>query len=309
VAFAAQEECDDEVDDGSGDDHDADGGDPTDNDVDDNDLMNGTDEIGVDGNNCSDDMSRNIGTVEGESSDNDVDGKDSSDDDFSTSDPDGDGDDADGSVDDGRDIFITTDCDDEVDENSDDGYKRRLEVWSSQHPHANSAYILHLENRIDDARREAYLETEDIKERERDEQLEQEILDRDARIASNVPSKADRGFLADIRRGNREQYARALRERSARREIDALVQDSDPRVNAQRVAYRATLKENHRVYVEASDSFIREQEELHARAKKECSARAANGEDARDVRARWEAFERYGCCGALDDAFFDPRNG
>jgi hypothetical protein len=99
-----------------------------------------------------------------------------------------------------------------------------------------------------------------------------------------------------------------LRERSERREIDEFVQDSEPRVKLS-VAYRATLIENNRVYVEASDSFIREQEELHARAKQECSARAANGEDARDVRARWEAFERYNCCGALEDTFFDPRNG
>jgi hypothetical protein len=60
----------------------------------------GADEIGVDGNDWSDDMQRNISTVEGESTDNDVDGKDSSDDDFSTSDNDPDGDDADGSVDD-----------------------------------------------------------------------------------------------------------------------------------------------------------------------------------------------------------------
>jgi hypothetical protein len=62
-------------------------------------------------------------------------------------------------------------------------------------------------------------------------------------------------------------------------------------------------------YVEASDTFIREHEELNAQAKKECSAREANGEDARDVRTRWEQFERYSCLGALDDAFFDPRNG
>jgi hypothetical protein len=95
-----------------------------------------------------------------------------------------------------------------------------------------------------------------------------------------------------------------LRERAARRENDALLREGDTRVKTQPVsdAYRA-------YYVEASNTFIREQEELHARAKRECSARTANGEDVRDVRARWEAYARYGCCGALDDAFFDPRNG
>jgi hypothetical protein len=82
VAFAAQEKCDgggaDEVDDGSGDDHDAGGGD-----------------------------SRNIGMVEGESADNDVDGKDSPDD--------ADGeivDDAEGDVgDDVFSVFLTSDND------------------------------------------------------------------------------------------------------------------------------------------------------------------------------------------------------
>jgi hypothetical protein len=85
-----------------------------------------------------------------------------------------------------------------------------------------------------------------------------------------------------------------LRERAARTESDALPQERNA---------------NYRVYVEASDKFIREYEELNAQAKKKCSAREANGEDARDVRARWEQFERYSCLGALDDAFFDPRNG
>jgi hypothetical protein len=119
----------------------------------------------------------------------------------------------------------------------------------------------------------------------------------------NVPSKDDRGFLEKLRIKNREQYARALRERAARRESDALVRESDTRVNAQPVSDAC------RVYVEASETFTREQEELHARAKRECSARTANGEDVRDVRDRWDAYERYGCCGALGEAFFDPRNG
>ena len=85
-----------------------------------------------------------------------------------------------------------------------------------------------------------------------------------------------------------------MRERAARTESDALLLKSDA---------------NWRAYVEASDTFIREHEELNERAKKECSAREAHGEDARDARARWEQFERYSCLGALDDAFFDPRNG
>jgi hypothetical protein len=121
----------------------------------------------------------------------------------------------------------------------------------------------------------------------------QDKLDSDERIASNVPSEADRNLLEDHRTRCCEQYARALRVRADRAD-DALLRESN---------------EHYRVNAEAFDSFIREHEELNARAKKECSAREANGEDARDVRARWEQFERYGCCGALDDAFFDPRNG
>jgi hypothetical protein len=144
VEIAAQEERDggggaDEVDDGSDDDHDADGGD-----------------------------SRNIGKVEGESTDNDVDREGSSDDGdgeivddaegdvgddvfsvFSTSDNDPDGDDAEGAVDDGRDVFITTDGDDHLDENGADGYDRRLNAWCVRHHRADYAYKLHLEKRVD----------------------------------------------------------------------------------------------------------------------------------------------------------------
>jgi hypothetical protein len=127
--------------------------------------------------------------------------------------------------------------------------------------------------------------------------------DRDARIAS------DRKLLEHRRKIDLEQYAQALRERSERWEIDDIVQGSDPGVNAQRVAYLAALIENNRLYVEASDYSIREHEAIHARTKQECSTRAANGEDARDVRARWEAFERYGCCDAFEDTFFASRNG
>jgi hypothetical protein len=273
--------------------------------------------------------------VEGESTDNDVDGEDSSDDGdgeivddaegdvgddvfsvFSTSDNDPDGDDADGAVDDGRDI-ITTDCDDHLDENGDDGYDRRLKAWGFQHHRVDHGYMLHLVNRVDLARKKAYWDADkayhdayDNKERERYEQLEQDVLDRDARIANNVPSKDDRGFLENLRIKTASNTPGPCGSAPRAGRV-ALVRESVTRVNAQPVsdAYRATLKANYRVYVEASDTFIREQEELHARANRECSARAANGEDARDVRARWEAYERYGCCGALDDAFFDPRNG
>jgi hypothetical protein len=52
--------------------------------------------------------------------------------------------------------------------------------------------------------------------------------------------------------------------------------------------------------------FIREQDELPAL--RECFARTPNSKDIHEVRARWDAYERYGC-GALEDSFFDPRNG
>jgi hypothetical protein len=128
-------------------------------------------------------------------------------------------------------------------------------------------------------------------------------LDRDARIAS------DRKLLEKRRKISLDQYAQALRERSERWKIHDIVRGSDPGINAQRVTYLAALIENNRVYVEASDYLINAQEAIHARAYQECSTLAANGEDARDVRARWEAFERYGCCGAFEDTFFDLRNG
>ena len=322
MAFAAQEERDDEVDggsdeidDGSGDDHDADGGDSTDNDV--WDWTKGTDEISVDPNDYSndtqtkkadeivafaaqeelddevDDCADEVDDVS--SDDHEADDKDSSDDDSSTSDSDPNGDDADGSVDDISvdDIFITTDSDDELDENGDDGYGRRLGIWLSQN-YANHAFVLHLVSQIDAARRDkAFWDDFDDQNRKNNETQEQDELDRDARIASNAPSEADRNILENRRTRSCREYARALLVRADRSD-DSLLRESD---------------EDYRVNAEAFDSFIREHEELNARAKKECSAREANGEDARDVRARWEQFERYGCCGALDDAFFDPRNG
>jgi hypothetical protein len=135
---------------------------------------------------------------------------------------------------------------------------------------------------------------------------EQAILEREAHIASNVPSKADRSFLEKFNQETIEQYARALEERAERLVTDAHDRATD--TNAMAV-HRAIVEKGYRDIAEIQDMFIREQKELHSRAKKECSARAANGEDARDVRVRWEAFKRYGCCGALGDSFFDPRNG
>ena len=62
-------------------------------------------------------------------------------------------------------------------------------------------------------------------------------------------------------------------------------------------------------FLAAADPFFREREAHNAQATRMLQAREANGEDVRTVRASWEAYNRYGCFGALDDAFFDPRNG
>jgi hypothetical protein len=128
-------------------------------------------------------------------------------------------------------------------------------------------------------------------------------LDKDERIAS------DRKLLETRRKFSLEQYAQALREQSERWKIEDIVRGSDVGINAKRVTYLAALIENNRAYVKYSDYLIDSHESIHAQAHQECSTRAANGEDARDVRARWEAFERYGCCGAFEDTFFDLRNG
>jgi hypothetical protein len=82
-----------------------------------------------------------------------------------------------------------------------------------------------------------------------------------------------------------------LRECAASQESDARVRESDARVGAKPDsdayhAYVEASENDYRAYVEASKTPIREQEELHARVARECSARAANGED---VRARWDA--------------------
>jgi hypothetical protein len=137
----------------------------------------------------------------------------------------------------------------------------------------------------------------------------QDKLDSDARIANNAPSAADRILLEQQNTRRRAEYAQAVRERTERLELEEMDSYYGHGGSADYDETFSASDSFNRVYVEASDSFIREQEELHARAKQKCSARAANGEDARDVRARWEAFERYGCCGALEETFFDPRNG
>ena len=62
-------------------------------------------------------------------------------------------------------------------------------------------------------------------------------------------------------------------------------------------------------FLAASHPFFRDRKAHSAQATRMLQAREANGEDARTVRASWEAYNRYGCFGALDDAFFDPRNG
>jgi hypothetical protein len=317
VAFAAQEERDDEVDGGSdeidddnGDDHDAVGGDSTDNDVWDwtNTQTKKADEIvafaadEIDGG--SDDIDDGSGDdrdADDSGDDRDADDSDSLNNDNDSSD-DGDGeiaddaDDAEVDVDPWNAYCKTGRANEEAYSVSVDGGADHWKA-SVKESRANSkAYNVYVKANKRRNRKQQRKHFDAVEEqlRKHYEKQEKGELDSDARIASNVPSEADRKFLEKRSTHCRAEYARALRERAARTESDALLQESDA---------------NYRVYVEASDTFIREHEELNARAKKECSAREANGEDARDVRARWEQFERYGCCGALDDAFFDPRNG
>jgi hypothetical protein len=129
---------------------------------------------------------------------------------------------------------------------------------------------------------------------------DQDNLDSDARIANNVPSAADRKLLEQRNTRRRAEYARAVRERTDRLECEEMASYYCHGGSAE-IEYDETFS--------ASDSFIREQEAHNARATRMLQAREANGEDVRTVRASWEAFVRYGCFGALDDAFFDPRNG
>jgi hypothetical protein len=274
VAFAAQEERDDEVDggsdeidDGSGDDHDADGGDSTDND--DWDWTKGTDEISVDPNDYSNDTQTKkadeiVAFAAQEELDDEVDDCADEVDDVSSDDHDADGVDStdgkdssdadDSSVDDHD--ADDSDCDDEVDDGSGDDHD------------AETKRLIAYDKAQDDA-----FETLARKQI-------QDKLDSDARIASNVPSAADRILLEKQNTRNRAIYDRAMQGRTERLEFFA-----------------------------ASDPFFREREAHNAQATRMLQAREANGEDVRTVRASWEAFNRYGCFGALDDAFFDPRNG
>jgi hypothetical protein len=108
-------------------------------------------------------------------------------------------------------------------------------------------------------KRNAYAKDQDEAFKKLVRKQNQDKLDSDARIASNVPSAADRKLLEQRNAHCRAEYART--------------------------------------------------KALHARATKMFQAREAYGEDVRTIHASWEAFDRYGCFGALDDAFFDPRNG
>jgi hypothetical protein len=202
------------------------------------------------------------------------------------------------------------DCDDEVDDVSDDDHDADAvdstngkdlsdDDFSPSNNDADSKDSSddgdgEIVGDFDDAvdKRNAYAKAQDVAFKEQRRKRNQDKLDSDARIASNAPSEADRKLLEQRNTHFRAEYARAVRERSERLEFEELVQDS---------YYDEDFA--------ASDSFIREQKALHARATQMLHARAANGEDVRTVRASWEAFERYGCFGALDDAFFDPRNG
>jgi hypothetical protein len=293
VAFAAQEEHDDEIDNDSGDDRDAD---------------DSGDDRDADDGDCADDVDDDSSVDDYDSSD-DSDGENTDDADDSEVDTDAydayyseivnDADTDDYGIDmDARDAYFEKiRANDEayrvyVDEggaDTDDAYakiKRPNFKAYKVYLKANKEYIV---KRICEE-----CDADDEELRKYHEKQKQDKLDSDARIAGNVPSEADRRLLERLSTYRHAEYARALRERAARTENDALLQENDA---------------NYRVYVEASYTFIREHEELNAQAKKECSAREANGEDARDVRTRWEQFERYSCLGALDDAFFDPRNG
>jgi hypothetical protein len=300
VALAAQEERDDEVDGGS---DESDGGSGDDRDADDS----GDDRDADDGD-CADDVD-----------------DDSSVDDYDSSD-DGDGEIADDADDSEVDINayyseIVNDADDaevDIDMDARDAYSEKIraneeatrvsvdegadpdEAYAKEHSANFRAYKVYLKANKKHVVKKRWEEidadeeeqrTDEEEQRKYYEKQEQDKLDSDARIAGNVPSEADRSLLEKLSTYRHAEYAKALRARAARTESEG--------------SYVA----NYRAYVEASDTFIREHEELNAQAKKECSAREANGEDARDVRTRWEQFERYSCLGALDDAFFDPRNG
>jgi mRNA-degrading endonuclease HigB of HigAB toxin-antitoxin module len=290
LAFAAQEECEDEVDGGS---DEIDGGSGDDHDADDS----GDDRDADDGD-CADDVD-----------------DDSSVDDYDSSD-DGDGeiaDDADDSeVDmDARDAYyseIVNDSDDaEFDMDARNAYSEKIRA-------NDEAYRVSVDEGADPDEASAKANSANFKaykvylkankkyvEKQRWEEIDaitaeykanddafkilerkqiQDTLDSDARIANNVPSAADRIFLEEVNTRNRAIFDKAMQGRTDRLE-----------------------------FLAAADPFFREREAHNAQATRMLQAREANGEDARTVRASWEAYNRYGCFGALDDAFFDPRNG
>jgi hypothetical protein len=237
--------------------------DADDNNVDDHDAGDCADEV--------DDVSSDDHDADGVDS---TDGKDSSDADGSSVD--------DHDADDG-------DCDDEVDDGSGDDHDADG-VDSTDGKDSSDADKKRLLLLLD--KRNAYAKAQEDAFEKLVRKQNQDKLDSDARIASNVPSAADRKLLEQRNTHCRAEYARAVRERTERLEFEELVQDS-------------YYDEN----FAASDNFIREYRALQERAKQACDERADNGEDVRTVRARWDAFVRYGHYGALNDAFFDPRNG
>jgi hypothetical protein len=283
VAFAAKEERVDEVDsgrdeidDGSGDDRDADdSGD--DRDADDGDCANDVDD-------------------------------DSSVDDYDSSD-DGDGEIADDADDyddmDPGDYYseIVNDSDDaEFDMDARDAYSKEIrandeacrvsvddgadpdEAYAKEHSANFKAYKVYLKANKDYVDKQRCEEFDAIVAEYKANELKQiqDTLESDARIASNVPSAADRRYLEEVNTRNRAIFDKAMYGRTESERLEFLA---------------------------ASHPFYRDRKAHNAQATQMLQAREANGEDVRTVRASWEAYNRYGCFGALDDAFFDPSNG
>jgi hypothetical protein len=284
VAFAAQEEPDDEVDGGS-DEIDDDSGD-------DRDADDSGDDRDADDGDCADDVD-----------------DDSSVDDYDSSD-DGDGeiaDDADDSeVDmDPGDYYseIVNDADDaEFDMDARDAYSEKIrandeacrvsvdegadpdEAYAKENSANFKAYKVYLKanKKYVEKQRWEEIDADDEEQRKNDEKQKQDTLESDARIANNVPSAADRRYLEEVNTRNRAIFDKAMYGRTESERLEFLA---------------------------ASHPFFRDRKAHNAQATRMLQAREANGEDARTVRASWEAYNRYGCFGALDDAFFDPSNG
>jgi hypothetical protein len=134
--------------------------------------------------------------------------------------------------------------------------------------------------------REKYARKQDQDKLDSDARIAKDKLDSDARNASEVPSAADRKLLEQRQTLCRVKYVQAVRERS------------------NRLAWGYYDNED----FTATENFIHEYEALQERAQQSCEELKA-WENVRDVRARWENFERYGHYGALKHSFFDPRNG